>query len=112
MITREQVHIYVDDPQTVDIIMSLIEQEREQYQALVDAVSHTHKIQLEPPDVEKAMLALAAVFKAHRELMEPPPSIPDRLDALANFLEAEGLLSQSEYTRAITAELREKHCVD
>ena len=118
MITREQIAEALDKGEPfagqIDDIMSLIEREREQYQALVDAVSHAHKIQLEPPDVEKAMLALAAVFKAHRELMPPPPSIPDRLDALADKCQKPVSYGQATVTdfeaklRAIATELREK----
>ena len=107
MITREKIHIYVDNPRTVDMIMNLIEQEREQYQALVDAVSHAHKIQLEPPDVEKAMLALAAVFKAHRELMPQPPSISDRLEALVKDASYGGYTEFVKGVATIAAELRE-----
>ena len=124
MITREQIQAVVEDSynqssQTAmeDAVMTLIEQEREQYQALVGAVGKwkagyfSERI----PGTDKE----AAIYNAYQSLF-PPPSIADRLDALAGkamAMTAEDLHSKRDEVvyplfkelKALAAEYREKH---
>ena len=105
MITRE---MYTDKLNTTneldcDIAWAIIEQEREQYQALVDAAVAWDQCD---PNTSRVWTDTCNSLIAAVKPFLPPPSIPDRLDALAVKMSS---LPISTEVHAIAAELREKH---